>query len=175
MHALILGIGGMGKSTLAFTLAQSHVDRSEGVLIADPNDDPGWPSGPLVRKLPPGDDLALRLMALAKRSKRCALFIEEAGETIGHGKVAAQSQWLLTRCRHWGHRSYVIAQRANLVPPTVRSQCTIGYVFRQSPMDAKLLAQDFADDGLLDAPQLARGEFLYVRTGEAARRMRLKL
>lgn len=174
MHCIILGIGGMGKSTVAFKLAQQHVDRGEGVLILDPNNDPGWPAGANVRKLT-GDGAPLRFLALAKRSIRCALFIDEAGESIGRGKHAAELKWLTTRCRHWGHRSYIIGQRAQLVEPTVRSQCTTGYVFRQSVMDAKILANDFADDALLRASSLGVGEFLFVQTGRPVRLLKLAL
>lgn len=174
MHNIVLGVGGMGKSTLAFALAQQHVDRGEGVLILDPNNDQGWPTGPLVRKLT-GDGAPLRFLALAKKSQRCALFVDEAGESIGRGKHAADLKWLTTRCRHWGHRTYIIGQRAQLVEPTVRSQCTTGYIFRQSVMDSKLLAQDFADEGLLRASSLSIGQFLYVRTDHPARLLKLDL
>ncbi len=174
MHSIILGIGGMGKSTLAGQLAQSHVDRGDGVLILDPNNDPLWPTGPRVRKLS-GAGAPLRFLKLAKASIRCALFIDEIGESIGRGSQAAELKWLSTRCRHWGHRTYFVGQRAVLVEPTIRCQCTTGYVFRQSVDDAKALAKDFADEGMLAASRLQRGEFLFVRTGEPVRLLRLRL
>ncbi len=174
MQSIVLGIGGMGKSTLAAQLAQSHVDRGDGVLILDPNNDPLWPSGPNVRKLS-GKGASLRYLRLAKLSIKCALFIDEIGESIGRGKDASDLKWLATRCRHWGHRSYFIGQRAVLVEPTIRSQCTTGYVFRQSVDDAKALAKDFADQDMLRASQLRVGEFLFVRTGQPVRLLKLRL
>lgn len=174
MHCIVLGVGGMGKSTLAGQLAQRHVDRGDGVLILDPNNDRCWPSGPDVRKLC-GDGAPMRFLKLAKASIRCALFIDEAGESIGRGKHASDLKWLTTRCRHWGHRTYIIGQRAVLVEPTVRSQCTTGYVFRQSVDDAKELAKDFADRDMLRASQLRVGEFLFVRTGQPVRLLKLRL
>ncbi len=171
MHAAIYGIGGSGKSTLGFTLASQCVANDWGVLILDPNDDDGWPVGANVRKVRDAE----ALMVLAKRSQRCALFIDEAGESLGRGAKAQGVQWLTTRSRHWGHRVYVMAQRAQQVELTIRNQCSEAFVFRQSPYDARMLADQYADQLLLSAPALERGTFIHVRSCERAKLRRLSL
>lgn len=172
LHAGIYGIGGSGKSTLAHTLARQCLANDWGVIILDPNDDAGWPAAsPRVRKVRTLE----ALIALAKRSQRCALFVDEAGEAIGRGKHALDGQWITTRSRHWGHRAYIMAQRAQQVELSIRNQCGEAFVFRQSPYDARMLAEQYADDLLLKAPTLERGTFIHVRSCEPARLRRLAL
>ncbi len=158
MHNLVVGISGSGKSTLAFVLADGHAKRGDQVLVLDPNRD-NWPTDDRYIF-----DDPLRFLQVAKQSQRCALFIDEAGEVIGRGKHAREMQWITTRSRHWGHRVYLICQRATQVELNIRSQCTTGYVFRQSPGDSRALADTFADDKLLAASELQTGEFLHVRS-----------
>lgn len=172
LHSAIYGIGGSGKSTLGHTLARQCLANDWGVIVLDPNNDAGWPNeGPTVRKV----RTLAALVELAKRSQRCALFIDEGGEAIGRGKQAHDSQWITTRSRHWGHRTYILAQRAVMVELSIRNQCGEAFVFRQSPGDAKLLAEQYADDLLLRAPTLERGTFIHVRSCEPARLRRLAL
>jgi hypothetical protein len=171
LHTAIYGIGGSGKSTLGHTLSRQCLVNGWGVLILDPNDDAGWPDGPNVRKVRSAE----ALMDLAKRSQRCALFIDEAGEAIGRGKQALDVQWLTTRSRHWGHRCYLMALRAQQVELSIRNQCGEAFVFRQSPYDARLLADQYADQLLLSAPTLERGTFIHVRSCESAKLRRLAL
>jgi hypothetical protein len=172
LHSAIYGIGGSGKSTLAHTLARQCLANDWGVIILDPNDDAGWPAAGLnVRKV----RTLAALVELAKRSQRCALFVDEAGEAIGHGKNATANQWITTRSRHWGHRTYIIALYATMVERSIRNQCGEAFVFRQSPDDAKALAQQYADDLLLTASRLEQGTFIHVRSCKRARLRRLAL
>lgn len=172
LHSAIYGIGGSGKSTLAYTLADQCLANEWGLIILDPNDDAGWPKvGPTVRKV----RTLAALIELAKRSQRCALFVDEAGEAIGRGKKALHGQWITTRSRHWGHRAYISAQRAQLIDLSIRNQCDEAFVFRQSPNDAKELAEQYADDLLLTAPTLPVGTFIHVRSCQPARLRRLAL
>jgi DNA helicase HerA-like ATPase len=169
VHNLIVGIGGSGKSTLARVLASGFRNRQEEVLVLDPNKDE-WPTEERYIF-----DDPLRFLKLAKKSQRCALFIDEAGEVIGRGKHAREMQWITTRSRHWGHRVFLICQRATQIELTIRSQCTTGYIFRQSPGDSRALADTFADDALLEASTLQKGEYLHVVTCQSTIKRKLSL
>lgn len=168
MHGLIVGVSNTGKSTLAFELARAHQRRSEPVLVLDPNNDPRWPAD--YKTTDPE-----RFLAVAKRSQRCALFVDEAGKAIGRGAKAQAMAWLTTTARHWGHRTFLIAQRAQQVEPTLRDQCSEAFVFRQSLRDAKLLADQFADETLLQAATLPQGTFIHAISCQGARVRRLAL
>lgn len=167
MHSLIVGITKSGKSTLARSLALDYLSRDIGVLVLDPNND-NWPCS--FKTTDP-----IKFLAVAKKSKRCALFIDEAGEMVGKGKSATGMIWITSRARHWGHCTYLIAQRAQMVELNVRAQCSTAYVFKQSATDAKLLSDQFADEALLGATALQQYEFLYSRSCVGTQRMKLSL
>lgn len=69
---------------------------------------------------------------------------------------------LAANARHYGYALYFLAQRFKQVPPTLRSNITTLYAFRQSPLDAKEMARQWYQPGepLLLTPQLNRYEFL---------------
>jgi len=166
MHSLIVGISDSGKSTAAHMLAADYLRHKVGVLVLDPHQQK-WPCTRMFTD-------PLLFLAAAKASRRCALFIEEAGECIGRGKHAREMQWITTGARKWGHSTYLIAQRAQQIELTIRAQCTRGYIFRQSEDDAKALCGTFADKRLMEATQLQEYEFLYVKTFGDVRRMKFK-
>lgn len=131
-HSTFLGMTGSGKSTLATARAQRFKQAGVFVLVLDPfgND---WPCDFKT------DDLSL-FIAEAKAQRRCALFIEEAGD---YGKDP-NFLWLFTQSRHWGHVAHFICQRHTQVPPIVRDQCQNLFLFRCSATVAKIWAEDFA-------------------------------
>jgi hypothetical protein len=167
VHNLIVGLGTMGKSTLARALAEDFQQRGVGVGVLDPNGEE-WPADRVFSETEP-------FIAWAKQSRRCALFVDEGGETIGRGKRALANPWITTRSRHWGHLVFILAHRATQIERTIRSNCGTLYCFQQPPGDAEQLADDYNCPALLTAPGLARGEFILARPGDPPRRMKLKL
>jgi hypothetical protein len=166
VRKLILGVSGFGKSHLAHAIAESYQDQDVNVLVCDPHGE-RWPAD--YQTTDP-----FKLLALAKRSKRCAIFLEEAGECIGRGKQAREMQWFTTGSRKWGHSIYLIAQRATMIELSIRAQCTAAYVFRQCRDDAEELARQFAEPELERAATLPKYQFLYIESGSKPRLMQLR-
>lgn len=153
-----------GKSTLAKRLATQHRARGFEILVLDPIGDPQWPTAYQFTD-------GARFLDCAQRSTRCMLFIDEAGEMVGQHKD--EMFWCATRARHLGHVSHFLAQRANMISPTVRSQCTRLVLFQSSRYDAELLAREWARDEIQVAPELGQGECLVVGRFGPAKRVRV--
>lgn len=168
-HTLILGGQGSGKSHAAHKLAGRDVKAGLPVFIHDPHGTrSAWPTSPLVYHF---DSVELLMKAL-RESQRVKAYIEESGECVGRGRDAVDKQWLATGSRKWGHVVTFIAQEAQQILPVIRKNCTRGLIFRQSMTNAKLLANDFADDGLLRITDLQQYEFLYVERFKPCRVMK---
>jgi len=153
---LIVGASETGKSLLAKSIARDMEKRNIAVTVYDP----------LVSEWSPesfvSDDEVKFFVEIDKTYKeglKQAVFVDEADTllSIAH----KHNHWLLTRGRHYAIMPHVITQRPALVAPTVRGMCNQLFVFRTSKEDAKLLASDFAHDGILEAPTLNQGEFLH--------------
>ena len=110
-------------------------------------------------------------MALAVQSRSCALFIDESGEVAGqHDK---ERFWLATRARHQGHSSHFLAQRANMLSPNIRTNCSKLFLFTSPLEDCKTLSKEFVKPELMDGAYLAKGEFFYAPRFAPTRRMHL--
>lgn len=94
---------------------------------------------------------------LVKHSRSCAIFVDEAGKWKKNYLHILEE--IATTGRHYGHNVHFIAQRAQMIPPTVRNQCENLFLFKQALDDARALAADFVADELLDAKTLKKGEF----------------
>lgn len=101
-------------------------------------------------------------------SKSCDVFIDEAGDMIGHyERTMIQTA---TRGRHWGHNVHFITQRPNQISPTVRTQCGILFLFAMAREDTTLLAREWNKPELLEASMLPAGQcFMATRFGEVKR------
>ena len=160
-HVLISGTTESGKSTLARQLAAIYSQQDIGVIVIDPINDPRWGAD-----FQTTDQAAF--LQTAKNSWHCALFVDEGGEVIG--RYNDSMFWCATQARHRRHRSHFIVQRPALISPTVRTQCTRLVLFASARSDAKILAEEWNCDELLDAPNLQRGEFFDVsRFGKVER------
>jgi hypothetical protein len=172
-HVLILGTTESGKTTCGKRLAHAWVASGVHVLVLDPLNDPGWvPAGngdagsdkPHVWQTSDPDEFLSAFWA----SRRCAVFIDEAGDAVGRYDVVMQKT--ATRGRHWGHSVHFITQRGSQIAVTVRDQCTRLFLFRTGPRDAKTHAEEWAQPELLTTPHLPKGCYFYVtRFGEIRR------
>ena len=150
MHNLIVGISGTGKSNLAKRIAQDFAARGN-VVVYDPLESVGWPESALRFSSPQ------KFLDHVAHAEKAAVFVDEAKTLWDYDERAADL--LLYRRRHQGLLVFLIAQRANMVRPNARNQCSRLYAFRQSAKDAELLANDFNDDVRVIA-SFERGEFL---------------
>jgi hypothetical protein len=163
-HIVISGPTMCGKTTLAAQLARGYLARKIHVLVCDPFMGQ-WPATWQTT------DRAAFLTA-AKESRRCALFIDEAGQTISRDPDA---EWLFTVARHWGHLTHVMAQGATQLLPLMRAQCAHLFLFGCAPRDAELWASEFNDPELLQAVNLPRFAFIQKTRFQPARVCRLAL
>ena len=60
-----------------------------------------------------------------------------------------------TEGRHYGHRSFALAQRAAQVHPDIREMCARLYLFACHPKSAETWADECADEELLKAKDIA--------------------
>lgn len=159
MHELIIGPTMCGKTTLAKEKARAYLESGVAVLVLDPFLD-DWPCTWKTT-----DRAAF--IATAKRSRRCVLIMDEAGQTLSRD---ADGEWPFTVGRQWGHKSIVMAQGAKQLLPIQRDQCSTVYLFADAdPDECDFLARKFNDPGLRAASTLGRHNFLMKRRGEPLR------
>lgn len=175
IHGLIVGVTQSGKTTLAHALAQAFAARRHNVIVFDPLGTPtasgGWPESAIVFH---DKDKFLEYLNRPDVS-HAHIFIDEAYEIFSHADPS--NNWLLTRGRHFGFQIFPIAQRPKMLPPSVRSQCGVCYMFRLSKDDARELAADFGhnypeilettvSDEKVILP-LDKGDYLTLNSGSA--------
>lgn len=101
-------------------------------------------------------------------SQCCDVFIDEAGDMIGHyDRVMIQTA---TKGRHWGHNVHFITQRPAQISPTVRTQCSNLFLFAMAREDSETLAREWNKPELKDAAGLPAGQcFMASRFGSIKR------
>lgn len=156
-----------GKTTLAKSLAASFLASGVHVLVCDPLCDE-WPATWQTTNVQ-------HLIDAAKKSRRCALFVDEAGVTVRRGRDAPDVEWLFTTARHWGHSTHVLAQTGIQLTPTMRAQCSRLYLFGSTQSAADLWASEFNEPGLAAASTLPRFECLFKERFQPLRRVRVAL
>jgi len=152
-HVLITGVTESGKTTLAKSLCHAYSRRGIQTIVLDPLSDPGWHSN-----FSGTDPVAF--LDIVRRSRSCAVFIDESGEMIGH--YNDEMFWLATRARHYGHNCHFITQRPAQISPNVRNQCTRLYLFTSSRDDTILLSKEWNKPELLEANMLKQFECFSV-------------
>lgn len=143
MHEVIAGPTGSGKSTLAHAHAAAYLAQGYKVLVCDPL---GY-SWPCTWQTANRADF----LDVAKRSRRCLLAVEEAGDRsrgIPRLRDDPAAEWLFTMARHWGHKTLVVGQGGTQLMPLMREQCSTLYLFGSSPDAVKLWVNEFNDSDL---------------------------
>jgi len=151
-HVLITGTTESGKSALARELCRNY---TAGRIVLDPLRHPGWQADRVFSSGP-------EYLACARQATGCALFVDESPSVVG--RYDDEMHWLATQARHRGHWSHFVSQRPTQLPPVVRDQCSIAFIFRVSPDAAKILAREFTQPEIeAVAPTLEQFHFLAVR------------
>jgi DNA helicase HerA-like ATPase len=164
VHSLVTGITGTGKTRFV-RAAIPYFKR--GVIVFDPFGMPKDYWGIEHVYSDPSD-----FINAVKEARHCHVIVDEAPQLLQRGDPTYQ--WLATQGRHLGHLCHFLTQRPSMLPPTVRGQCSHVVAFRLSFTDAKLLADERACMGLLEAPELALGEYLYAAPDGTVTRGELK-
>lgn len=149
---LIVGMTESGKTTLARKLSHDAKARGTGVIVLDTLNDPGWAAD--FQTSDPDE-----FIEILWRSQNCAVFIDEAGDSVGRFNTAMEQT--ATRGRHFGHNCHYISQRHAQLSKTVRDQCRYLALFRSSFDDCKIHAREWARPSLLDGAELAQGDYLF--------------
>lgn len=153
-----------GKTTLASELSRYYRERGIGVLVLDPLGDPRWSADVLLSD-------RHEFLELCRTSRRCMIFVDEAGESVG--QYDNEMHWLATRGRHYGHCAHFCSQRGMQIAKTVRDQCSLMWLFRSSISDCKIHADEWGFEELRAGNSLAQGEYFYAERFGALERCRL--
>jgi hypothetical protein len=160
-HAGIIGQTQSGKTFLAQAQAKGYRARGFPVLVCDPFLDPNWPCDFMT------DNMA-ELLRVAHQAEGCAIFIDEAGQTIGLNP-SKEIEWLTTGSRHRGHFVRICGQRGVMINRTMRDQLGELYLFNVNYKDADEWAECFNEPELKKAVNLPPHYFIHARRFEKPR------
>jgi hypothetical protein len=161
-HTLIVGATLTGKTSLAKKFAETRIKSRAHVpnfrqVALDPLGSQ-WPEG--VAVVDDWAELMLEIEIMRENEEVACIYIDEANTQFSHGD--REKLWLMLRGRHFGHDLTVITQYPTLLSPAARGQCGNLHVFQIGKQSARMLAEDYACDDILRAPELRRGEWLAV-------------
>lgn len=151
MHHLIIGMTECGKTTLAKLICKQLKKQGKKTAVLDPLYDEGW-NADFQTQSPE------EFLEWAKSNRSTYLFVDEGSISIG--RYNAPMQWLATMARHWGHSCYFICQGLTQLPPMVRNNCRIIYLFTASDGVNKVAAEEFNKRELRSAESLGKGDFI---------------
>lgn len=154
LHAGCFGRGFSGKTFLNKKLSRQYWS-GHGIksLVFDPNEEKDWGDQAWVTS----DEEKFWDMVW-KRETRCAVFVEEAAESI---KRDGSKTSLFTRIRHRGHRLHVSGHSGTNLTPEQRNQLHVLFLFQQPPKAAAIWAETFMDERIKTAADLGQYEFLH--------------
>lgn len=160
LHVGIFGPGDSGKTFLAQQISADLWNRA-GIrsIVLDPNLEKGWGKHCFVTD---SEDVFQRVFWA---EERCAVFIEEATETIARDK---KKSGFFTRGRHRGHKIYVIGHDGMNLLRVQRQQLHTVFLFKQLEDCGRVWAEQFADPTILQCVNLRQYEFLVCRNWHPA-------
>jgi hypothetical protein len=144
-----------GKTTLARKMAALYTSLGRNVIVLDELMDEKWVSEGGAQVM---TDDPEQFKEVFWNSRNLAVFIDEAGESVG--RYDKSMSMTATRGRHWGHICHYICQRGAMLSPSVRGQCSEVYAFQCTEKDAEALAEAFVQPKLREASGLAQGEYI---------------
>jgi len=166
-HSFISASSMSGKTTLCQEIAKAYRNQGFGIIVYDPMDDPDWICD---RKFTDFE----AFLDCAYKATRCVLFIEEVGTVIGQWPKP-RVEWLGTRARHWGHRSFFIGQTPVQISLTMREQCETLFLFKCIKDRAKKWSEEYIDEELMQATKLQQYEFIQKTRFKPCKIQKLKI
>jgi hypothetical protein len=154
LHVGIFGPGLSGKTTLAKSLSRDYWNH-HGIksLVLDPNLET-WGQQAWVT------DDEKKFWPMFWKEKRCAVFIDEAADTVARNRGKSS---VFTRSRHQGHKVHVLGHSGASLLPEMRLQLHTLFLFRQPNSAAEVWAELYADTDIFRACELRQFEFLRCR------------
>lgn len=121
------------------------------LIVYDPIKSGGWPSG--ARKFASPE----RFLKHVETAMNAFVFIDEAKTLWDYDSTRANR--LVYHRRHQGLLLFIMAQRAQMVPPHARNQCSKVFAFAQQYKDAKILEEEYGSK-MFNCLNFDDGEFV---------------
>lgn len=134
MHTYIVGMTGSGKSTLARLMAEARDRDGWPLVIYDSTASTVWPESADTY-----DDPG-KFLAACSRRRNAYVIIDEAIEVVDR---TPSTQWLHRKGRAIGLNVVTCTQFPSDMPPSVRSQASICYLFAIQRKFAEPLIDEF--------------------------------
>lgn len=154
-HTLVVGASKCGKTTLCRKIMANLISRGKKVALCDSlgaEFNRLWPPHVFV---PPE-----KLVDFVNAERDYFIFLDECSDYIGH---KPETQNIIKKAANFGHYCYPIVQRAHMLHPSSRGNCTGIICFRQCRDDARIIQNNFVRDGLDPSviERLPPGQYLY--------------
>jgi hypothetical protein len=104
-------------------------------------------------------DVMLRYIQDPRMCVRQPIFLEESGLSVD--KYQTQFRWTTVYARHHGMRTHIVAQRAEMVDKTIRSQCSNLAAFGLPFDDAKAYAREFNGPEIMQCTTFRPGTYIH--------------
>ena len=155
-----------GKTTLARALSERYWRQYKiRSLVLDPHEEQ-W--GEQAKVFSDEDKFWL----IVWKTEKCLVIVEEASATIRRERELIP---VFTRLRHHNHILLVIGHSGVDLLPTMRQQLDTLFLFRQPESAAKIWAETFTQNELLQAVDLQQFEFIQTQLYKRPKRMKLKI
>lgn len=164
LHAGIFGPTKCGKTTLAKALCADFRAQGVNTLVCHPWDRK-WDASFFTTDFD-------QLVEMMKKSRSCAVFIDEAGK---FELTEEQADWVLTGSRNWGHVVHISGHARKQISTTMRDSFSRLFLFKSSKPAARAWEEIFVDEDILTATQLQRFEFLQIEHFEKTIKRKLDL
>lgn len=167
LHAMYCGVTLSGKTTLARLHARILFQANYDVVVYDPvrtgTAGGDWPEGAEI--ITDAEKLTKRFHSIRGTPERPVfLFVDEAPDVIGHG---TENTHIPRMIRHHDVYLRVMSNRPKMMPPNVRSQMGITYMFRLAKDDARIVAADSGHGVEVYGAELDKGDFLVLVSGSS--------
>lgn len=140
-----------GKTTLAKSLSRQYWRQFRiKTIVLDINDD-AWGEQATAT---PDEEIFWKLVW---RARNCLIIVDEAAATIRRERTLIP---VFTRMRHCQHKLIVIGHSGMDLLPVMRQQLDTIFLFRQPESSAKVWAEVFTENGLLESTNLRQFEFI---------------